>query len=132
MRVTCATCGEPWETDHLLFEAAGDIGDRYGGETAASQIAEMEGGLQTALREGTKLCPPHMIREGMEKLGWQFGVGAMSVHRCPCCPSETPTHRGRSAAHDAIADLLGDDIDGAASMLEELGEMEGVEFGDDD
>lgn len=46
------------------------------------------------------------------------------IERCPCCPKETPRHsakeQGRLETVAALADLLGDDVDGLAATLEDL------------
>ena len=47
------------------------------------------------------------------------------IDRCPCCPKQKPKHSPREQARlDAVAglaDLLGDDVDGLAAELADLG-----------
>ncbi|MBP7937214.1 MAG: hypothetical protein GX616_25390 [Planctomycetes bacterium] len=46
------------------------------------------------------------------------------IEHCPCCPKEPPKHstreQGRLETVAALADLLGDDVDGLAATLEDL------------
>ena len=50
--------------------------------------------------------------------------GGVITH-CPCCPKEKPKHdkerEEKLEAIKAIGDVLGDDIDGMAAEIEDLG-----------
>lgn len=50
-------------------------------------------------------------RDGCEATGWC----------APCTPSEDDEERYRNLAAGELMDLLGDDVDGAAAMLEDFG-----------
>jgi hypothetical protein len=58
-----------------------------------------------------------------EPLGFRRRGGR--IDRCPVCPEETPEHspeeRHRLIAIRELANLLGDDIDGLATSLEDFG-----------
>ena len=47
------------------------------------------------------------------------------IRRCPTCPSEEPKldpkTRERLASATALAELMGDDVDGLAGVLEDFG-----------
>jgi len=47
------------------------------------------------------------------------------IDHCPCCPEEKPKHSAKQQerldAIAALADLLGDDIDGLAGTLDDFG-----------
>ncbi|MBN2562362.1 MAG: hypothetical protein JXQ75_15665 [Phycisphaerae bacterium] len=47
------------------------------------------------------------------------------IDHCPCCPEEKPKHSAKEQerldAIAALADLLGDDIDGLAGTLDDFG-----------
>lgn len=51
-------------------------------------------------------------------------VGGL-IRRCPTCPSEEPKldpqTRGRLASAAALAELMGDDVDGLAGVLDDFG-----------
>jgi hypothetical protein len=94
MDIRCPKCGEPWDFDTLHEEAQERYGIRYG-EAGYDSVSYQR--VYAAVRD-----------EFQAK-----GCAALSF-ASPC--SET-TDRGRTAA--AIYDLLGDDMDGAAAMLED-------------
>lgn len=108
MDVTCPTCGEPYDTYHMKFD------EIY--ETALPQ------NIQNDLHEkGTPLYP--WVKVELEKLGWRFSSGATSVLsfvRCPCCPKDAETDKDKALKMKVLSDLLGDDEDGLASMIEDM------------
>jgi len=94
MDIICPKCGEPWDHDSLHEEVA---------------ERELEG--ETATYHG-------VLREfqasGCGVAFRAFG-GTMGE---PCTAAERPYS---AHAAEALYDLLGDDIDGAAAMLEDFG-----------
>ena len=62
-----------------------------------------------------------------EKQG-MFADGAViagyKIKRCPCCPKDKneidPAAKDRAERASVVADLLGDDIDGAAAIMEDF------------
>lgn len=109
MDIHCANCREPWNFDFLLHELP------YETDEAPRFINEfIEGG-------GVFGNPDH-IRDELAKQGWQFGSNILVVLRCEACKGKpvSETADGRSMAYQAIADILGDDIDGLAAELEDF------------
>jgi hypothetical protein len=60
--------------------------------------------------------------EPEERKRWKFGSTLVG---CPCCEGKkvdlSPAERERVEITAALADLMGDDIDGLASCLEDFG-----------
>lgn len=105
MDVRCCRCGEPWDLDSLHDEVHARRPDldynRRGqaGYASAEDYAEQYPRAYEAVRED-------FTRRGCKALERAFGAADCE-----------PTDRGRTAA--AVYDLLGDDMDGAAAMLED-------------
>lgn len=111
MDIQCAHCGEPWNIDHLRHELPHEIGFT----TRADDLT-----LPSAYLDGK---PNPLMLERLTCYGWRFASGRMyTVLRCPCCPSNGPLPDARDRMGDRrlLADLLGDDEDELAAMLEEL------------
>ena len=104
MDVHCSTCGEPWDTHHLWYDA---IWDTALGE---SEIRRWE-----KLPQNEKLAP--QWREQFTAGGWQFGRTMLNVIRCPCCPKDAPPDPGKMEIKAAIEELLADDQDALAVMF---------------
>lgn len=115
MDVYCPVCGEPWEHDSLHEEAQ----ERYGipyylegswGEPRVKNPAYDGDAYQAIFKQ--------VSAEFRSK-----GCAALFGSRCSTPSKETDRTFGltRQAASAALYDLLGDDMDGAASMLEDLG-----------
>jgi len=116
MDVTCANCREPWDTYHMLHDAIWetDLPDSVKKHISA---------------EGTKLNFPG-VREALARDGWKFaGNSVNAILRCPACPKgeEGDNTTARAEARMVIAELLGDDEDGIASMLEDADMTEAFE-----
>jgi len=62
--------------------------------------------------------------EELESEGWQFGKCRLVVLHCPCCHlngERLPDAELRSDIVQELSELLGDDVDGLASTLEDFG-----------
>jgi len=70
-----------------------------------------------------KLTPE--IEAALQAEGWQFVDGCMAaVKRCPCCQATANPHPGyeeRTAMAAVVAEVMGDDLDGAVEALADLG-----------
>jgi len=111
MDVTCANCREPWDQYHMRHDA---IFDTDLGHSLA----------KIASNEGTPLSNRN-YREALERDGWKFaGNSVLAIARCPACPKDDEPQseevKTRVMQRAVLADLLGDDEDGLASMLEDL------------
>lgn len=108
MDVHCTTCNEPWDIYHLRHEAI------Y--ETDLTP---------TKAKAWGKLPPERLLsslfREKFRAAGYEFGMSVMVVLRCPACPKGAKLNPDKAALKGGIAEILGDDEDGLASTLEELG-----------
>jgi hypothetical protein len=108
MDVRCSTCDEPWDTHHLMHD---EIFDTDLGEEEA--IAWMD------LPPTEKLSPWYRAR--FKANGWEFGSSILNVIHCPACPKDTEPDPEKVAIKAALEDVLGDDEDGLAAMLEDYG-----------
>ena len=119
MDVHCTNCGEPWDTYHLRHDAP---------QEAFAHYAESDKGAEAFYKQWCAVGLTPEYRQLLEDYdGWQFGASVVAVHHCPCCESNirqngprTDSQERRDAV-DTITDLLGDDVDGAAAMLEDFG-----------
>ncbi len=66
---------------------------------------------------------------------WEFGDNVLHVKQCPCCDaySDSPLHdaiqeRNRNASMAMLSDMLGDDLDGLASLAEDFDFIEDLEI----
>lgn len=107
MDVHCSSCGEPWDTCHLLQDAVF--------ETALS--AE-EAEAWRFLRSREKLSDRY--RRAFRDAGWEFGQTVINVIRCPCCPNDAKPHAERARTKAALEELFGDDPDGLAATFEDF------------
>lgn len=108
MDVHCSTCDEPWDADHLKFEAIYD-----------TDLSIEEARAWRTLPQTQKLNA--RLREKFAAAAWQFGNSVLNVRHCPCCPKEAQLNTEKDEAKSAIEDLLGDDEDGLAAMYEDFG-----------
>ena len=104
MDIYCASCQEPWDTYHLRHDAI------YETDLSDYQI-------QVWSSLNNKLKSPY--REAFQKAGYVFGNSILSLRRCPSCPKDAVENTGKTEAVDILADMLGDDEDGLAAMLED-------------
>lgn len=101
MDLYCPKCGEPWEIDSLHDEAAARQNDLPEAIEYAVLFRKVQRDFQT------RGC------EAMESFG--------ARHSEPSESTDRTFGLTRQDAASALYDLLGDDIDGAAAMLEDLG-----------
>jgi hypothetical protein len=110
MDITC-TCGEPWDFYFMLNEVVHETD--LDEQVIKSQWKQ-------------KLTP--VFEKAFDQLGWRFvGHSLLAIAQCPACKDklETAGSRERAEVRGALAELMGDDLDGLASELEDLGRMEG-------
>ena len=108
MDVRCATCGEPWDVDHLRHDAIFDIG-----------LSSEEAEAWKAQPPTLKLSPRY--RERFRAAGWEFGASIITVLRCPCCPKDAVPDPERVQPKSALERLMGEDEDGLAAAFEDFG-----------
>lgn len=58
-------------------------------------------------------------QEEIDNEEFVFGSSRMVIIKCPCCETEPLKNNFRLEATEMLADLLGDDEDGLACMLED-------------
>lgn len=124
MDILCSRCGEPWELEtlhdvideqhaeelealRLQHYGVRTIDEVYGPEGVTGVWTPSAGRAFQADYERT-LWKPMLARfqaEGCAATGW-------------CDPCE-PVHNNRTAVAAMLYDLLGDDVDGAAAMLDD-------------
>ena len=140
MDVTCAYCGEPWDTYHLRHDEVHETpaGERWMDYKLDCEDHEKELlKLSPAMRKGFKGPAEPDIekwegkltdfwREEFAKGGWKFGTTVTVVLRCPACKEkETPLRdkleqEDREARRRIIGELLEGDDDGIDAELEDL------------
>ncbi len=106
MDVHCSTCNEPWEIDHLRFDAIHE-----------TDLSEAEARSWIELPSGQKLGERY--REKLRAAGWWFGGTVINVIRCPCCPEDARANPEMLAVKAALEDLLRDDEDALAATFED-------------
>lgn len=107
MDITC-NCGEPWHVDHMRFDVVYDA--------VPFGLPEAEA---LAFTKDFKLTPN--IRRCVKEAGWEFGSSIFVIQRCPGCPDDVEVDEERKACFEAVAELMGDDLDGFASTMEDFG-----------
>lgn len=113
MDLYCPRCGEPWDIDSLHEEAE----LRIGGRDAYLR-------LRAADRPRAEEHYGRVFKEVSESFRRE-GCVALREFRATTEPCEPRSNGGetRAALASAAYDLLGDDIDGAAAMLEDWEQM---------
>lgn len=108
MDIRCPTCGEPYDQYHMRHD-----------EIWETDLPE---GIKRRLSDKGTPLDQYDARKHLEDLGWQFaGNSVLTFVRCPCCPNEASPDLEEAEKRAVISDLLGDDEDGMAAMLEDLG-----------
>jgi hypothetical protein len=108
MDVFCSTCREPWDTHHLQQDEIFDL-----------DLSDEEAVAWLDLPQQEKLSP--FYRERFRKAGWEFGLTVLNVNRCPACPKDSKPNADKETIKLAIEEVLVDDPDALAVMLEDLG-----------
>lgn len=108
MDVHCTTCNEPWDIYHLRHEA----------------IFETDLPREEAKRWCSLPYEKRLSRHFREKFldaGYEFGASVYVLMRCPVCPKGAKPDPDKAATKTELAELLGDDEDGLAAQLADLG-----------
>ena len=132
MDMKCRKCREPWDWWHIRDEVLK--------EQTLYKKMEKDGGYvvdkgkawhpMEILREpilSTKLGIPPLTKEQMEaKSSWQFGPGPY-ILQCPACIGKeielSENQRVEQDIESALADVLGNDIDGLMTEMEDLEDL---------
>ena len=107
MDVHCTTCGEPWDTYHLMHEAIYDTGIP-GGEIIEWRKLPSDQRLNGR------------IRDEFIDAGWHFGRSLMNVTRCPACPAGALPDGDKLHLKAELEQMLAGDDDGLAAHYEDL------------
>lgn len=108
MDVHCSSCGEPWDVYHLRHDAIFETDLDY---------AEAESWRSLSCQQ--RLIPRY--REKLKAAGYEFGASIFDVIHCPCCPPGAKPDPDKTALKAGIVEILGDDEDGIASIMEDFG-----------
>jgi hypothetical protein len=108
MDVHCSTCGEPWDVYHLRHEA---IFETY------LDPAEAESWRSLSLIERLST----RYRERFKAAKYEFGASILDVVHCPACPKGAKPDPDKAAIKAGLVEILGDDEDAIASVLEDFG-----------
>lgn len=110
MDVTCANCGEPWDSYHMLFDEVWEW------DLPESMARDFN-------RNPHFSGPTDPVRRAAEKAGWKFaGASPVAILRCPSCKGRAPLpdSQERKAMTRIAEQLLGDDEDGVIVELADL------------
>lgn len=110
MDVTCANCGEPWDSYHLLYDEVGEW-------DVAPHLA------RDFNRNPRFAGPDDPLRLAAERAGWRFaGDTPLAVLRCPACAGRErlPDASERQERTRLAVEILGDDEDGLIATLADL------------
>lgn len=106
MDVTCAKCSEPWDTYHMRHDEIWETS--LSDEVKENWDGKLTEEIYAAFKEG----------------GWKFAGSIYAIIQCPGCKNDdnnkTENFHERAEARALIADLMGDDEDATASMIEDL------------
>jgi hypothetical protein len=102
MDVHCSSCGEPWDTDHLLHDA---IHDTF--------LSQGEIVLWRQLSPSEKLATSYRLE--FKGVGWDFGRTLLHVVRCPSCGPDSRPDPEVATLKGAIEEILGDDLEPIAA-----------------
>jgi hypothetical protein len=108
MDVHCTTCGEPWDVYHLRHDAIFE-----------TDLTHADAKAWTELSPKFKLRDRY--RDKFKAIGYEFGGSILNVMRCPACPKDAKPDVDRAAMKAGIVEILGDDEDGIAATMEDLG-----------
>ncbi len=99
MDVHCTTCGEPWDTDHLMHDAIHD-----------TQLPDEEV-LAWKKLPFSERFNAH-ISDEFFAAGWRFGRTLLNVTRCPACPPEASPNPDQLHLKAELEEMLAGDEDG--------------------
>jgi hypothetical protein len=108
MDVHCSSCGEPWDVYHLRHDAIFE-----------TDLDPAEAETWQSLSPTERLSGRY--REKLKAAGYAFGASILDVLHCPCCPPGATPDLDTAALKASLVQILGNDEDGIASTLEELG-----------
>jgi hypothetical protein len=107
MDVHCSTCNEPWDIYHLRHDSIWET------DLPEKQRQKWDNG------GAAPLTPT--IRSAFKRAGYVFGESVYHVKRCPCCPKDAKPDPEKESMKRELVELLGDDEDGIAAMMEDHG-----------
>jgi hypothetical protein len=130
MDIHCLRCGEPWDTYHMRHDEVWEI---VGDPALVDKIVDLPWNdfderedavnewIKTLWQAGKGLDLPG-VREAFKGNGWEFGSSVLEIRRCPGCKDREalPDSEERMAMAECLAEVMGDDIDGMASMMEDF------------
>lgn len=109
----CTNCEEPWEADHIKFDAI------YETDLDEQTIKDFREWRDGDNKDQFKLYP--YIRKAFKDIGYVFGESLYHIIQCPCCKANGSTKdKELSDKVKTVCSLLGDDLDGIESTLEDL------------
>ena len=108
MNVHCSACNEPWDQWHLRYEAIHE-----------TTLTTEEIAAWNALPVSKRLYKKY--RDAFKEAGYQFGNSVLDVMTCPGCPPGAVPDPTKAMFKAALVELLGDDEDGIAAMMEDEG-----------
>lgn len=118
MDIYCRTCGEPWDMDtlHDEIEARIAIGDLAPLPDNGNYSGPQYHAYREAYDRHYAAVRSDFYRRGCKAM-YAFSGGEPSW----CKPKEKPANGrlSKADAMDALIDVLGDDLDGIASMMED-------------
>ena len=112
MDITCGKCGEPYDVYHMMHDA----------------VYETDLDEQTIKKLWKSKLTPE-LEKAFNEVGWRFvGRNLLAIAQCPACKDQpdTATSTERAALRGVLVEMLGDDLDGLACHLEDLGKLEGT------
>lgn len=136
MDVTCANCGETWNTYHLREDEVHEtpagaqwIEYKLDCEDHEKELCRLSPGMRTGFKKPTppnierwtgKLTP--FWREQFATRGWKFGSSVTVVLRCVRCKGRKalPDAEERGLLRRTVGELLEGDEDGIDAELEDL------------
>jgi len=129
MDMYCRKCREPWDWFYIRDEVLEDQQLYEKMEKSGGYVAEDEwenyDPQARAMRSLTKSRSAKIMtdKEAQEISSWQFSPGP-HILQCPACIGEkvelTDKQKERSSIESAMADILGDDIDGMMAEMEDF------------
>ena len=108
MDVHCSSCGEPWDVYHLRHDAIFETNLDSGEAEAWRSLTPLE---RLSCR----------YREKFKAARYEFGASILDVMHCPACPKYATPDPNTVALKAGLVEILGDDEDAIASMMEDFG-----------